>query len=106
MSSTEKVTDPPVRALIDAINAGDRDAFFALLTADATLSDDGTERNLTEWVDKEIFTVDGHLEVESATDEGRSLIAQYRNNTWGVMRTRWKFTVTDDKISRIEAGQA
>lgn len=106
MSSTEPVTDPTVRAIIDAINAGDRDAFFALLTADATVSDDGTERNLTEWVDKEIFTVDGHLEVESATDEGRSLIAQYRNDTWGTMRTRWTFTLTENKISRIEAGQA
>lgn len=104
--STDTVTDPTVRALIDAINAGDRDAFFALLTADATLSDDGIERDPTEWVDREIFTVDGHLDVESATDEGRALIARYRNNTWGTMRTQWKFTVNDGKISRIEAGQA
>lgn len=103
---TDIVTDPMVRALIDAINAGDRDAFFALLAADATLSDDGTERDLPEWVDREIFTVNGHLEVESATDGGRSLVARYRNDTWGTMRTRWTFTVTDGKISRIEAGQA
>lgn len=104
--STEGVTDPAVQAIIDAINTGDRDEFFALLTGDANLSDDGTERNLTDWVDKEIFTVNGHLDVESATDAGRSLIAQYRNDTWGTMRTRWKFTITGDKISRIEAGQA
>lgn len=100
------VTDPAVSALIGAINAGDRDAFFAALTPDATMSDDGTERDLAEWVDREIFTSNGHLDVESATDEGRSLVANYRNDTWGAMRTRWQFTVEGDKVSRFETGQA
>ncbi|MGH3658034.1 MAG: hypothetical protein ACRDUA_15375 [Micromonosporaceae bacterium] len=67
----DAVTDPVVGALIDAINAGDRDAFFAVLSDDATMSDDGSERNLAEWVDREIFGVNGRMEVESATDGGR-----------------------------------
>jgi hypothetical protein len=100
------VTDPAVQELIAALNAGDRSRFFAALTADATLSDDGTDRNLADWVDREIFTSSGHLEVESATDGGRSLIANYRNETWGAMRTKWHFVVTDGRISRIETGQA
>jgi hypothetical protein len=103
---TESVTDPAVRAFIQGINDGDRGAFFAALTPDATMSDDGRERDLTEWVDKEIFDSNGHLEVESATDEGRSIVARYRNDTYGEMRTSWQFTVTDGKISRFEAGQA
>lgn len=101
-----EVSDPAVRALISAINAGDRDAFFAALTPDATMSDDGTERDLTAWVDKEIFGVNGRMEVESASDDGRSLIANYSNDTWGAMRTRWSFTVSDGKIARFETGQA
>ena len=40
------VTEPAVQALIAAINAGDRQAFFAALTPDATMSDDGTDRDL------------------------------------------------------------
>jgi len=32
--------------------------------------------------DREIFTVNGHLEVVSATDGSWSLIAAYRNDTW------------------------
>jgi hypothetical protein len=39
-------------------------------------------------------------------DGGRSLIAAYRNDTWGEMRTRWAFTVTCGKVSRFETGQA
>jgi hypothetical protein len=100
------VTEPAIQALIAAINAGDREAFAAALTPDATMSDDGADRNLKEWAEREIFTVHGHLDVISAQDGGRSLIAAYRNDTWGEMRTRWAFTVTDGQISRFETGQA
>lgn len=102
----DDVTDPTVRALIDAMNTGDREGFFGLLTDDATLSDDGTERDLVAWVDREIFESNGRLEVESATSHGRSLIANYRNDTYGTMRTRWRFNVQNGRITRIEAGQA
>ncbi|HEY7049093.1 MAG TPA: hypothetical protein VH373_17860 [Jatrophihabitantaceae bacterium] len=101
-----EVTEPAVRTVLAAINAGDRDAFLAVLTPDATMSDDGTDRDLHEWVDREIFTVNGHIEVESASDGGRSLIANYRNDTWGAMRTSWHFALRDGKIARFETGQA
>jgi hypothetical protein len=100
------VTEPAVQALIAAINAGDREAFFGVLAPDATMSDDGADRNLADWAEREIFTVHGHLDVISAEDGGRSLIAAYRNDTWGEMRTRWAFTVTGGTISRFETGQA
>ena len=100
------VDDPAVRTLIAAINDGDREAFLAALTPDATMSDDGTDRDLSEWANREIFSSHGHLEVVSASDGGRSLIAAYRNDTWGEMRTPWAFTITNGKVSRFETGQA
>ncbi|WP_020673726.1 hypothetical protein [Amycolatopsis nigrescens] len=106
MSGSDAVTDPAVRALITALNNGDREAFFAALTPEATLSDDGSDRDLGQWVDREIFSSNGQLEVVSATDGGRSLVADYRNDTWGSMRTAWRFEVTGGKIGRIETGQA
>jgi hypothetical protein len=63
--------------LVSAVNAGDRDAFFAVLAPGATMS-----------------------------DEGRSLIVNYTNSTYGEMRTAWKFVVDGDKVSRFETGQA
>jgi hypothetical protein len=36
----------------------------------------------------------------------QALIAAYRNDTWGEMRTTWAFTITGGKISRFETGQA
>jgi hypothetical protein len=106
MVETKDLTDPAVRGLVETVNAGDRDAFFALLTEDATMSDDGSERNLEEWVDREIFSADGRMEVESQSDDGRSLVVNYANSTYGTMRTDWKFTVEGGKVARFETGQA
>ncbi|HUA28357.1 MAG TPA: nuclear transport factor 2 family protein [Streptosporangiaceae bacterium] len=106
MAGSDGVTDPAVQALISAVNSGDRAAFFDALAPGATMSDDGTDRDLADWADREIFSSGGHMDVVSATDGGRSLIANYRNETWGDMRTRWAFTTADGKISRFETGQA
>ena len=46
MAGSQDVTDPAVRALIAAINSGDRAAFSAALAPGATMSDDGTDRDL------------------------------------------------------------
>ncbi|MFJ9839362.1 nuclear transport factor 2 family protein [Kitasatospora sp. NPDC101155] len=101
-----KLTDPAVRAFVTAVNAGDRDAFFALLTPDATMSDDGSERSLADWADREIFGPNGRMDVQSESTGGHALIAEFTNDTWGVMRTTWRFTVEDGKISRFDTGQA
>jgi hypothetical protein len=100
------VTDPAVQALVAAINAGDREAFFAALAPGATMSDDGTDQDVASWADREIFSTAGHLEVIEASAGGRSLTARYRNRRWGEMRTRWAFTVTGGRVSRFETGQA
>jgi ketosteroid isomerase-like protein len=98
--------DPAVRAPIDAINTGDRDAFFAALTPDATMSDDGRDRDLPSWVDREIFSSQGRFEPVAQTDDGRSMTVDYTNATYGTMRTFWRFTVRDGRISRFDTGQA
>src|SRR6185312_16171785 len=77
-----------------------------MLTPDATMSDDGTDRDLRDWVQNEVFGSNGRMEVESVTDGGTALVANYTNDRWGAMRTAWRFTVAGDKISRFETGQA
>jgi hypothetical protein len=102
----DELADPVVRAFVEAVNAGDREAFFALLADGATMADDSSDRNLQEWVDREIFSSDGRMEVDSQSDDGRSLVVRYTNSTYGTMRTNWKFFVEGGKIGRFETGQA
>ncbi|GGR95581.1 hypothetical protein GCM10010252_37950 [Streptomyces aureoverticillatus] len=103
---TNRLSDPTVRAFVSAVNSHDQAAFEALLTPDATMSDDGSDRDLHQWADSEIFSSNGHMDVESESDGGRALVVSYRNDTWGEMRTKWQFTVDDGKVSRFETGQA
>lgn len=101
------LTDPAVRALVAAVNAGDREAFHGVLTTDATMSDDGSDRDLQQWTDREIFDAGGHMDIESESEDGRLLIVRFRNDTWGEMRTAWRFEVAENgRISRFETGQA
>ncbi|MFI6448716.1 nuclear transport factor 2 family protein [Kitasatospora sp. NPDC050543] len=104
--AVDKLSDPAVRALVAAINAGDREAFRSALAPGATMSDDGTDRDLEDWTEREIFASRGHIDVQSESAQGRALTANYRNDTWGEMRTAWRFSVDGGKIIRFETGQA
>jgi hypothetical protein len=99
-------SNPVVGRLVTAINDGDRAGFLALMAPGAVLTDDGSQRDLTEWIDREIFTVHGHMTVDSEGEDGLLLNAHFRNDTWGEMSTFWRFRLAGDQISRIETGQA
>ncbi|WP_330255376.1 nuclear transport factor 2 family protein [Nocardia sp. NBC_00565] len=98
--------DPTVQEFVNALNDNDQDRFHAILTEDATMSDDGVERNLAQWTGSEIFDSNARMNVDSIGDGGTELVADYTNSRWGSMRTSWRFTVRDGKISRFETGQA
>jgi hypothetical protein len=100
------LTDPVVGAFVAAINDGDRPAFDALLAPGVTMSDDGTDRDVADWTEREIFAADGRMTVESEHDDGTALVATFTNSTWGAMRTRWRFTIENGTITRFETGQA
>lgn len=59
-----------------------------------------------EWVEREIFSATGRMEVESQSADGRSLVTSYTNSTWGAMRVAWTIVVAGDQVSRFETGQA
>ncbi|MBX9364804.1 nuclear transport factor 2 family protein [Streptomyces sp. WAC04114] len=104
---TTRLSDPAVRAFVAAVNNHDRESFMALLAPGATMTDDGSDRDLDDWVDREIFSSHGHMQVDNESNGGRSLLVRYSNDTWGEMRTRWSFQVDDDgRITRFETGQA
>ncbi|MFD3530788.1 nuclear transport factor 2 family protein [Streptomyces sp. NPDC058664] len=100
-----QLSDPAVRAFVTALNAHDEEAFRAALVPGATMSDDGSDRDLEQWTEKEVFASRGHMQIESEKEGGLDLVARFRNDTWGEMRTRWRFTVEAGKIARFETAQ-
>jgi hypothetical protein len=97
---------PVVRAFVEAVNAQDRQALWAVLAEDATVADVGTERDLAEWVEREIFSSHGRMEVESESADGLSVTARYHNDIWGDIDTAWTFVVVDGMIRRFVTGPA
>lgn len=106
MIAPNELTDPTVRAFVTAVNAGDQKAFSAVLAPDATMSDDGSDRDVAQWAEKEIWSSNGHMDVASESDDGLALVVDYRNDTWGEMRTAWRFVTDGDRVTRFETGQA
>ncbi|GAA1985893.1 nuclear transport factor 2 family protein [Catenulispora subtropica] len=106
MIATSQLVDPAVRAFVEALNAHDKTALDAAMTANATMSDDGSPRVLGEWLQREVFDTEGRMDVTLQSPDGRDLIADYTNERWGAMTTRWHFEVLDGRVTHFDTGQA
>jgi len=106
MMPSSELVDPAVRAFVDALNANDKAAVQAALTENATMTDDGTARPLGDWLEREAFETHGRMAVTQQSSDGRDLLVDYSNDRWGTMATRWRFEVTDGRVSHFDTGQA
>ncbi|MFD9904373.1 nuclear transport factor 2 family protein [Streptomyces sp. NPDC059063] len=95
---------PAVRAFVDAVNAQDRDALWAVLAKDATVVDVGTKRDLDAWVERELFSAHARMEVVRESPDGLSVTAQFHNDIWGDIGTAWEFSVSDGVIRGFVTG--
>jgi hypothetical protein len=102
----EDIGNPVVQAAVRAMNAADRDGWFALFAADAILTDDGNMANFTGWSNHEVFEDGGHiLSIEKIEDGGLRLIAKFHSDRWGDFDTFMNFEVQNGKITRLDVGQ-
>src|SRR4029077_4102884 len=100
------LTNPTVRAVIEALQDGDREAWAALFESDATLYDDGRPRSLTR------FTRDavGHERfsaIDRTDNGGLQLVGGFHSDKWGDFRTYFRFRLSaTGKVQRLDIGQA
>lgn len=105
--STLTLSHPLVRQAVNAMNSGDRNAWFAAFTKDATLTDDGNKEDFVAWSDHELFGKGkGRLtEVESEQDGGLTLIGTFESTEWGSFRTFFRFHERAGKLTGLDVGQ-
>ncbi|MGY0233723.1 nuclear transport factor 2 family protein [Longispora urticae] len=99
----DRLTDPVVRGVVEAMVEGDRDAFLAAFAPGAELTDDGQPQSLAAWADREIFRFHGRLHVDREEGGGRHLTGTFHSDQWD-MPTFWHFQLTDGRISRLDVG--
>jgi len=104
--NTNALTNPTVKAAIEALQSGDRKAWSALFEPGAKLYGDGAPRSL------EKFTRDalGHerfTSIDRVENNGLDLIGAFHSDQWGDFRTYFRFQLSpSDKIRRLDIGQA
>jgi len=104
---SDRLLDSVVKAALEAMKQGDRDAWLGLFDERAVLTDDGNERDFKQWSDAELFGA-GKGRITSITkvaDRGVTIHADFHSVQWGDFKTFWKFTIEDGKIVRLDVGQ-
>ena len=104
--NTDKLTNPTVRAAIEALQKGDQKAWASLFEAHAQLFDDGTPRSLKK------FTLGavGHerfVSIDRVDNHGLDVMGNFHSEQWGNFRTYFRFQLSvTGRIKRLDIGQA
>jgi hypothetical protein len=103
---TDALTNPIVRAAIEALQNGNRRPGRRSLSLMLELYDDGSPRSLKE------FTHDalGHerfTSVDRVENNGLDLTGAFHSDRWGDFQTYFRFQLSPaGKINRLDIGQA
>ena len=104
--NTDSLTDPTVRAAIDALQKGDRPAWAALFEADATLYDDGSPRSLEKF-NLEALGHERFVSIDRIDNHGLELTGNFHSEQWGDFRAYFRFQLSAvGKIARLDIGEA
>lgn len=104
--NTETLTNPVVKKAIDALQAGDKKAWFVLFTENAELFDDDHKMDFKSFFEKAL----GHerfISIDKIENNGLSLYGRFHSDQWGNFKTYFKFQLNaEGKIIRLDIGQA
>jgi len=101
-----KISNPKVKAAIEAWQKGDRTMWLSFFATETKLLDDGHPRDFkkfaTEAIGHERFT-----SIDQVEDKGMSVYGQFHSDTWGDFKTYFKFHLNaSGKFDTLEIGQA
>ena len=103
---TDKLTNPTVKAAIEALQRGDRSAWAALFEKHAELYDDGQPRSLPKF-NQQAFGHERFTSIDRVENNGMDLFGKFHSDQWGDFRTYFKFRLASTgKIKRLDIGQA
>lgn len=104
--NTGTLTNPTVKAAIEALESGDRKAWSALFEPDAELYDDGSPRSLKEFT-RDALGRERFTSLDLVENHGLDLTGAFHSDKWGDFRAYFKFHISPaGKIKRLDIGQA
>jgi hypothetical protein len=90
----------------EALQAGDKNSWFALFDDDAELYDDGNKQPFKSFFQKAL----GHerfTSIDKVENNGLDIYGRFHSDQWGDFKTYFKFRFNKEgKINRLDIGQA
>ena len=103
---TDALTNPVIKAVIEALQNGDRKTWSALFEPDAELYDDGSPRSLKEFT-RDAFGHERFTSIDRVENNGLDLTGAFHSDRWGDFQTYFRFQLSPaGKINRLDIGQA
>jgi len=103
---TSALSNPTVKAAIEALQTGDRQAWSSLFEAGAKLYDDGAPRSLQKFT-RDALGHERFTSIDRVENNGLDLTGEFHSDQWGEFRTYFKFRLgASGKIERLDIGQA
>jgi len=104
--TTDQLSNPTVKAAIEALQNDDPKAWLALFEPDAKLYGDSSPRDLSKFTE-DAFGHERFTSIDRVENDGLDLFGEFHSHQWGDFRTYFKFQVSaEEKIKRLDIGQA
>ncbi len=101
-----KITNPKVKNAIEALQANDKKAWFALFTDNATFTDDGRKMDFKSFFDNAFDKNEKFLSIDKVENDGKNIYGSFYAGQWGTFKVFFKFTDNGNgKFSNIDIGQ-
>ncbi|MCW5877319.1 MAG: hypothetical protein KIS80_00455 [Anaerolineales bacterium] len=103
---TPQLGHPSIQAAFEALQAGDKAAWFAQFSADAELLDDGQPLAFRPFFENAI----GHerfVSIDAVSLDGHELIGTIETEQWGSFKAYFRFSLNaEGKLNKLEIGRA
>lgn len=101
-----KLTNKTVKSAIEALQNGDKLAWYNHFTSNAIFTDDGRTLDLKTFFDNAFQHKEKFLTFDKIEKEGTSITGNFFAGQWGTFRVFFTFTVNSEgKISKLDIGQ-
>jgi len=103
---TDSLTNPTVKAAIEALQTGDSQAWSEQFEPDVELLDDGSPRSFHEFT-RDVLGHERFTSIDRVENNGLDLTGAFHSDHWGDSHTYFRFRLSPTgKVKRLEIGQA
>lgn len=101
------ISNKTVKGAIEALQSGNKSAWYSYFTNDAIFTDDGRTLDFKSFFDNAFSHKEKFLTIDKIENGGKDITGNFFAGQWGTFRVFFKFHINaDGKFNRLDIGQA